>query len=98
MPVLPEWVNYHFPPKIHIEVDCAHKSGSYIKNIGNRILIITTQKDLQSSVDVLSIKKSIERDTDGVIIYDDIITAATLKDLDTAAHFARQSQVNCVIA
>jgi alcohol dehydrogenase len=98
MPVLPDWVSYHFPPKIHIEVDSAPKSGSYIKTIGTRILIITTQKDLQTNVDLLSIKKGIEKNTEGVIIYDDIESVATLKDLDTAAHFARQAQVNCVLA
>ncbi len=98
MPVLPDWVSYHFPPKIHIEVDCAPKAGSYIKTIGTRILIITTQKDLQTNVDLLSIKKGIERNTEGVIIYDDIESVATFKDLDTAAHFARQAQVNCVLA
>ena len=98
MPVLPDWVNYHFPSKMHIELDCGPKCGSYIKNIGNRVLIVTTQKEMHNTTDLLVIKKSIEKTTDGVVIYDDIEVAASLKDLDTAAHFARQAQVNCIIA
>lgn len=98
MPVLPDWVSYHFPPKIHIEVDCAHKVGQFVKNIGNRILIITTQRDLAAGTDLLGLKRSIEQHTDGVIIYDDIESSASFKDLDTAAHFARQAQVNCILA
>jgi alcohol dehydrogenase len=98
MPVLPEWVSYHFPPKIHIEVDCANKVGHFAKHIGSRILVVTTQKDLAVGSELLSMKRSIEQHTDGVIIYDDIESAANFKDLDTAAHFARQAQVNCVLA
>jgi alcohol dehydrogenase len=98
MPVLPDWVSYHFPPKIHLEVDCANKVGQYVKHIGNRVLLLTTQKDLSSGVDLLSIKRSIEQHTDGVIIYDDIESVASFKELDTASHFSRQAQINCIIA
>lgn len=97
MPVLPDWVNYYFPSKIHIEVDCAPKMGQYVKNVGNRVLLITTQKDLAAGSDLLSVKRSIERNTNGIIIYDDIENTPSFKDLDTAAHFARQAQVNCII-
>jgi alcohol dehydrogenase len=98
MPVLPDWVSYHFPPKIHIEIDCGNKCGNFIKNIGSRIVIITTQKELTNKNELLSIKKSIEKNTDGVVIYDDIEVTPSLKDLDSAAHFARQAQVNCIVA
>jgi alcohol dehydrogenase len=98
MPVLPDWVNYQFPPKMHIELDCASKCGNFVKFVGNRVLIVTTQKEMQSTGDLISIKKSIEKTTDGVVIYDDIEVAASFKDLDTAAHFARQAQVNCILA
>ncbi|MCX7998608.1 MAG: iron-containing alcohol dehydrogenase, partial [Leptospiraceae bacterium] len=96
MPVLPDWVNYYFPSKIHIEVDCAPKMGQYVKNVGNRVLLITTQKDLAAGSDLLSVKRSIEKNTNGIIIYDDIENTPSFKDLDTAAHFARQAQVNCI--
>ncbi len=98
MPVLPDWVNYQFPPKMHIELDCASKCGNFVKYVGSRVLIVTTQKEMQSTGDLISIKKSIEKTTDGVVIYDDIEIAASFKDLDTAAHFARQAQVNCILA
>lgn len=98
MPVLPDWVNYQFPPKMHIELDCASKCGNFVKYVGSRVLIVTTQKEMQSTGDLISIKKSIEKTTDGVVIYDDIEVAASFKDLDTAAHFARQAQVNCILA
>jgi len=98
MPVLPDWVNFHFPTKMHIEMDCAPKCGNYIKNIGNRVMIVTTQREMQNTADLMAVKKSIEKTTEGVVLYDDIDVAASLKDLDTAAHFARQAQINCIIA
>lgn len=101
MPVLPDWVNYHFPPKLHIEIDCGSKIGNFVKNIGSRFLVVACQKELQNDLitsELMNIKNSIERNTEGTIIYDDIDSAPTFKDLDTAAHFARQAQVNSIIA
>ena len=98
MPVLQDWVNFHFPCKLHIEVDCASKAGNFIKHVGSRFLLITTQRELQNPNELYALKSSIERETEGLIIYDDIENVGTFKELDTAAHFARQSQVNCIIA
>lgn len=98
MPVLQEWVNFHFPCKLHIEVDCGPRVGSFVKYIGTRFLLITTQKEMASPSDLDILKASIEKETEGLIIYDDIENAGSYKELDTASHFARQSQVNCIIA
>lgn len=61
-------------------------------------MVVTTQKEMQNTADLMSVKKSIEKTTEGVVLYDDIEVAASLKDLDTAAHFARQAQINCIVA
>ncbi|MCE9501390.1 MAG: iron-containing alcohol dehydrogenase, partial [Leptospira sp.] len=98
MPVLPDWINFQFPPRVHIEIDCAYKMGAFVKNIGSRVLMITTQKEMQNTDEMAIIKTSIEKHTDGIIIYDDIEDAPSFKDLDTAAHFARQSQTNCIVS
>ena len=98
MPVLQDWVNFHFPCKLHIEVDCASKAGNFIKHVGSRFLLITTQRELQNPNELYALKSSMERETEGLIIYNDIENVGTFKELDTAAHFARQSQVNCIIA
>ncbi|MDX1960431.1 MAG: iron-containing alcohol dehydrogenase [Leptospiraceae bacterium] len=98
MPVLPSWVSYYFPSKIHLEIDCAAKAGEYVKNVGSRILIITTQKEMMNSTELVAIKKSIEQHTEGVIIYDDVSAIPNFKSLDTAAHFAKQAQINCILA
>ena len=98
MPVLQDWVNFHFPCKLHIEIDCAAKAGHFIKHIGSRFLLITTQREMHNPNELYILKSSIERETEGLIIYDDIENVGTYKELDTAAHFARQSQVNCIIA
>ena len=98
MPVLQDWVNFHFPCKLHIEIDCAPKVGHFIKHIGSRFLLITTQREMHNPNELYILKSSIEKDTEGLIIYDDIENVGTYKELDTAAHFARQSQGNCVIA
>jgi alcohol dehydrogenase len=99
MPVLEDWVNFHFPSKVHIEIDCTHKVGRFIKQTGDRFVIVSTQSELNTQVssELSVIKSSIESSTEGVILYDDIEKEATFKGLDTAAYFVRQAQANCVI-
>lgn len=75
-----------------------HKAGSFIKNLGSRILIVTTQKEFENSDELSLLKTSLERNTDGVIIYDDIAGFPTFKDIDSAVYFARISNANCIIA
>lgn len=98
MPVLPEWINFQFTPKIHFEIDCGYKVGSFAKNVGNRIVIITTQQELDNTEELSIIKTSLEKHSEGVIIYDDIQDAATFKDMDSASHFCRIANANCIVA
>lgn len=119
MPVLPDWISFHFPTMIHFEIDGAAKIGSFIKKFGNRIVVISNQKEMNNTNELGSIKSSIEstldtskylntsfntvrtslsRNTDGFILYDDIENTPTFKDLNTAAHFVRQAQANCIVA
>lgn len=97
MPVLQDWVNFHFPSKVHLEFDCIAKSGNFVKHIGSRFLLVTTQKEMQNTNELYALKKSIESNSEGIIIYDDIKENAGFKQLDTVSHFARQAQVNCII-
>jgi alcohol dehydrogenase len=98
MPVLQDWVSFQFPSKIFIEIDAISKFGPISKSFGNRFLLITTQKEMMNPSELFILKTSIEKNSEGVIIYDDIESIGTFKELDTAAHFAKQSQVNCIIS
>lgn len=98
MPVLPEWINFQFPPKIHFEIDCGYKLGSFVKNIGSRVVLIATQRELENAEELSIIKTSLEKHSEGVIIYDDIIDRVHYKDLDSTAHFLRISNADCVVA
>ncbi len=98
MPVLPEWIHFTFPTKIHSEIDCTFKVGSFIKNIGTRAILISTQDEMDNPDELTIIKTSLEKQLDGVILYDDISTKPTFKDLDSGAYFVRISNANCIIA
>jgi alcohol dehydrogenase len=98
MPVLPEWINYHFPTKIHFETDCAYKVGTFVKNFGNRILLVSTQREMENIEELQVIRNSLEKYADGVILYDDIEDRATISDIDTATYFARITNSDCVVA
>ncbi|EPG75736.1 alcohol dehydrogenase, iron-dependent [Leptospira fainei serovar Hurstbridge str. BUT 6] len=71
--------------------------GSFVKNIGTRAVILSTQNELENMDEFSIIKTSLEKHIDGVILYDNIEKEPTLKELDTAAYFARISNANCII-
>jgi alcohol dehydrogenase len=98
MPVLPEWINFHFPPKIHIETDCSYKSGGLIKNIGSRAILLSIQSEMENPDELTIIKTSLEKHIEGVIIYDDIEAEPNFKQLDSAAYFARISNADCIVS
>ncbi|EMG22885.1 hypothetical protein LEP1GSC150_3066 [Leptospira interrogans serovar Copenhageni str. LT2050] len=60
MPILPDWVHYTFPPKIHFEADCGYKVGNFVKNIGSRTVIFSTQQELENMDELSVIKTSLE--------------------------------------
>ncbi|TGK46187.1 iron-containing alcohol dehydrogenase [Leptospira gomenensis] len=97
MPILPDWVNFTFPPKIHFEADCGYKVGNFVKNIGSRTVIFSTQQELENMDELSIIKTSLEKHIDGVILYDDIVKEPTLEELDTAAYFAKIANADCII-
>ncbi|WCL48572.1 iron-containing alcohol dehydrogenase [Leptospira sp. GIMC2001] len=97
MPVLPEWINFNFPPKIHFEIDCTYKSGTLVKNVGSRIILLSTQSEMENPDELTIIKTSLEKHADGVIVYDDIEKVANFKDLDSASYFARIANANCIV-
>lgn len=93
-----EWVHYQFPPKIHFERDSTHKIGSFAREIGRRIMILTMESELYNPDELSVIKTSLDRNTSGAIIYDDIKNRPTFDELDTAAHFVKQSQSDIILA
>ncbi|PNV76464.1 iron-containing alcohol dehydrogenase [Leptospira inadai] len=97
MPILPDWINFNFPTKVHFEADCGFKMGSFVKNVGTRAVILSTQNELENMDEFSIIKTSLEKHIDGVILYDNIEKEPTLKELYTAAYFARISNANCII-
>lgn len=93
-----DWVHYQFPPRIYFERDATANIGSLVKDIGSRVLLVTIQNEQTNPDELANIKSSIDRATTGCIIYDDFVKRPGFSELDTAAHFARQSRVDVVMA
>lgn len=69
-----------------------------VKDIGNRILILSVQDELANPDELAVIKTSLEKYTTGAIVYDDMTTRPGYEDLDTAAYFARQCNADAILA
>lgn len=93
-----DWVHYQFPARVFFEKDSTHKIGSYIKDIGKRVLIFSVQNEISNPDELAVIKTSVEKYTSGAILYDDIIEKPTSDDLDTASYFLKQCKADAIIA
>lgn len=98
MPAYDSWINFQYPTKLHFETDCSFKVGTYLKNTSSRILLLTTQKEMINQDELAIIKTSLEKHTKGVILYDDIEDYATTKEINSAIHFAKMSNTDCIIS
>ncbi|MCB1327315.1 MAG: iron-containing alcohol dehydrogenase [Spirochaetales bacterium] len=93
-----EWVHYQFPARLYFERDATHKIGSFVKDIGSRILILSIQDETVNADELAVIKTSLEKHTTGAILYDDIMARPAAEELDTAAYFAKQCRADAVLA
>jgi alcohol dehydrogenase len=93
-----EWVHYQFPARIFIEKNATHKIGTLVKEVGSRALLIALKSELSNPDELAVIKTSLDKYTSGCIVYDDMPGRPGHKELDTAAHFAKQSHADIILA
>jgi alcohol dehydrogenase len=92
-----EWTHYQFPPKVFFERNSASKIGSFIKDVGSRVLLVNVSHEASNPEYLMTVKNSIDSATSGCILYDDFPEEIGYSDLDTAVHFARQSQADVIV-
>ena len=93
-----EWVDFYAPTKIHCENDCLAKIGPWINDTGKRILLLNIQKDNKNPKELNSLKNSLQKYTDGCIIFDEIFGDPDTEQIDSAAHFTKKSHIDMIIA
>ncbi len=93
-----DWVQYQFPPRVYFEYDCTHKIGTMVRDIGHRVLLVAIRDEISNPDQLAVIRTSLEKHTQGCILYDDMQRAPGPDQLDTAAHFAKQSNADVILA
>ena len=93
-----DWVHYQFPSRVFFERDATHKMGTMVRDIGSRVMLVNIRGEMANRDEMAVIKTSLEKYTTGCIIYDDIAESSSQEELDTAAHFAKKSNVDVILA
>ena len=93
-----EWVHYQFPSRVFFESDSSPRIGTVVKDIGERVLIISSRDEITNPEHLKVIQESLIQHTSGCILYDDISGVADYAELDTAAHFAKQCNADTILA
>ncbi len=92
-----EWTHYQFPPRVFFEKNSASKIGQMIRDVGSRVLLVNVSHEASNPEYLMTVKNSIDSATSGCILYDDFPDEIGHSDLDTAVHFARQSQADVIV-
>lgn len=92
-----DWVHFQFPPKVFFEKGSLNQIGTFAKEIGSRVLIVSVKDEIYNPDDLTTIKNSIDQHTTGSILFDDLPEKPNFSDLDTAIHFARQSRADVIL-
>ncbi|MBI41802.1 MAG: alcohol dehydrogenase [Leptospiraceae bacterium] len=93
-----DWVHFQYPARIFLEKGSTHKIGSVVKDLGSRVLLLVLKNEEYNPDELAIIKTSLERYTSGCIIYDDLEKRPGFDELDTAAHFIKQSRADLILA
>ena len=93
-----DWVHFQYPARIFFEKGSTHKIGSVVKDLGTRVLLLVLQNEQYNPDELAIIKTSLERYTSGCIIYDDLESRPGFDELDTTAHFIKQSRADLILA
>jgi alcohol dehydrogenase len=93
-----EWVQYQFPTRLFLERESTHRIGTMVKDVGRRVLLLSLKNELANPDEMAIVKTSIEKHTNGCIVFDDIFARPGFNELDTVAHFVKQSRADCILA
>lgn len=88
---------FQLPTKVYYEVDSAHKIGPVVREFGSRALLISVQEEFRNPDELAILKTSLDKHTQGCIIYDDITRDPTTEELDTAAHFSKRANCDLIL-
>ncbi len=93
-----EWSQFYFPSRIHFDRGSLGEIGRMVKDLGNRAIIVSVQSENTNLSSIDNIKRSLDGHISGSIVYDDLINRPNFAELDTAAHFTKQSKADIIVA
>ena len=92
------WIHFSSPTKVHFENNSIYKVGSWVKSLGDRVLIIAHPDEMRNEEEFIALRNSLEKETKGSIVYDDFRGIPSTEDLDSASYFVRKSHANVIVA
>src|SRR5690606_31652982 len=89
---------FHTPSKFFLEAESSHKIGSIVKYVGQRPLFLTIQSEFKNADEFSILKTSLDKHSQGCILYDDIINTPSMEEVNTASFFMKRSQCDCIVS
>ncbi|MBN2079368.1 MAG: iron-containing alcohol dehydrogenase [Spirochaetes bacterium] len=90
--------DFHLPSRIYIRPDVTKDLGAIISRFGSRVILVTTQGDLDAFGTVIELIARQLKDADvGCIVYDQIPVPSNTEEIDAAAAYVKKTNCNLVV-
>lgn len=92
------WVDFTLPSKINFEPNGFQKIASRIKSYASRFLLVTIAEEQLDNELVAELVHSLNQESLGVILYDDLVGIPDTEQIDSATYFSKKAHIDGVIA
>ncbi|MCX7633025.1 MAG: iron-containing alcohol dehydrogenase [Turneriella sp.] len=92
------WAQFFLPTRIQFESDSTFKIGSYVKQFGSRILLLTLKSENKNPAELNILKNGLTKHSEGVILYDDLAESPNSDQVDSVAYFAKKAHADLIVA
>lgn len=92
------WVDFTLPSKINFESGGLEQVASRIKHSASRYLLVSVRDDQVDPEVVHRLMDSLQKNSIGVLLYDDLKGSPDTEQIDSATYFAKKAHIDGVIA
>ncbi|TCK93219.1 alcohol dehydrogenase class IV [Natranaerovirga hydrolytica] len=89
---------YYMPTKVIMGKDCIVKNSKLLKGLGKKALLVTGAHSAKANGSQADIIKALESEGIDYEVFDKVMSNPTIKCVYEGAEFAKEKQVDCIIA
>ena len=92
------WAQFTLPSKLYFENRSLEKITRHVRSLGDRVLLLTIKKENHNPEKLEEFQELLSKNSDGCILYDDLIGDPDTEQIDSATHFVKKAHADVIVA